>query len=453
MYSDIVLPTVTWYEKNDLSSTGMHSYIHTLSEAVPPCWESKTDFDIFKSIAKKFSELAEIHFDKPVKDIVSAPLMHDTPAEMAQVSVKDWYKGECEAIPGKTMPNIVVVERDYANLYNKFISLGPNIKNNGLNAHGISWEVEDFYHELMHNNNYVTWDGNQYPSLETDANMCNAILHLAPETNGESAYRAFKAEEEKTGVPLIHLGERNRSIKYSFEDLQKQPRRVLTSPIWSGNLNDGRTYAAYTINIENHVPWRTLTGRQQFYIDHEGFIAYGENLPTYKPKPSPEIIADLLNSPKDSKSIVLNYITSHGKWQIHSTYFDNLRMLTLSRGIGAVWINDKDANQIEIADNDWVEVYNDHGTVVTRAIVSARIPQDLCIIYHATERTISVPKSPIRNNNRAGGHNSLVRLRVKPTLFMAGYGHLTYSFNYWGPTGVNRDTYVLIRKLEEKPRW
>jgi nitrate reductase / nitrite oxidoreductase, alpha subunit len=43
LYSDIVLPAATWYEKSDLNSTDMHSFIHPLSAAVPPCWESKSD--------------------------------------------------------------------------------------------------------------------------------------------------------------------------------------------------------------------------------------------------------------------------------------------------------------------------------------------------------------------------------------------------------------------------
>jgi nitrate reductase alpha subunit len=34
---------------------------------------------------------------------------------------------------------------------------------------------------------------------------------------------------------------------------------------------------------------------------------------------------------------------------------------------------------------------------------------------------------------------------------MGGYGQFTYHFNYWGPTGTNRDTYVLVKKLEGKP--
>jgi len=97
-------------------------------------------------------------------------------------------------------------------------------------------------------------------------------------------------------------------------------------------------------------------------------------------------------------------------------------------------------------------VHNDNGVVVTRAAVSARIPPGVCIIYHSPERTISVPKSPLRQNRRAGGHNSLTRVRLKPVLMMGGYGHFTYHINYWGPTGVNRDTYVLVRKLD-KIKW
>jgi nitrate reductase alpha subunit len=42
MYSDIVLPTATWYEKHDLNTSDMHPFIHPLSAAVDPAWESRT---------------------------------------------------------------------------------------------------------------------------------------------------------------------------------------------------------------------------------------------------------------------------------------------------------------------------------------------------------------------------------------------------------------------------
>jgi nitrate reductase alpha subunit len=147
--------------------------------------------------------------------------------------------------------------------------------------------------------------------------------------------------------------------------------------------------------------------------------------------------------------LLLNYLTPHGKWHIHTTFSENHRMLTLSRGIEPLWVNDKDAEVIGIVDNDWVEIHNDHGVVCTRAVVSARLPRGICIQYHAPERTIGVPKSPLRGGRRAGGHNSLTRIRLKPVLMVGGYGQFTYHFNYWGPTGVNRDTSVRVRKLQK----
>jgi nitrate reductase alpha subunit len=454
LYSDIVLPAATWYEKNDLNSTDLHSFIHPLSQAVPPCWESRSDWDIFRALAKVTGELAKIHLPEPVKDVVALPLSHDTRDEMAQTSVRDWGHGDGEYVPGVTGPHLKVVERDYANLYEHFISFGRQARDGGIGAHGTSWEIADQYDDLVDHNPTVSWNGARYPSLEDAVHAADVILALAPETNGEAAYRAYKAAEKRVGLTLADLAEPYRGVRTTFADLQAQPRRLINSPIWSGLCNDGRPYSPYTYNVERLVPWRTLTGRQQFYLDHEGYIAFGEHLPTYKPMPDPRVYGDLVKSePGEEGTLRLNYLTPHGKWHIHSTYYDNHRMLTLSRGIEPFWINDRDAESAGIRDNDWVEVHNDHGVVVTRAVVSARIPAGTCFFYHAPERTISVPKSPIRGNRRAGGHNSLTRVRLKPVLMFGGYGQFTYGFNYWGPTGVNRETYILVRKLEGRPIW
>jgi nitrate reductase alpha subunit len=281
----------------------------------------------------------------------------------------------------------------------------------------------------------------------------NVILRLAPETNGESAFRAFQAEEKKVGLPLADIAEPTRGVRVSFDDLARQPRRLLDSPCWTGLTGGGRTYSAYCLNVERLVPWRTLTGRQHFYLDHPGFLAFGEALPVYKARPEEPTLHDLAATPAGPGSITLNYLTPHGKWGIHSTYGDNLRMLTLSRGTHPLWLNDRDAAAAGIADNDWVEALNDNGAVVTRAVVSARIPPGLCFLYHSPERTIGVPRSPGRGNRRAGGHNSLTRVRLKPTLMLGGYGQFTFALNYWGPTGNNRDTFIRVTKLEGGPSW
>jgi len=459
LYSDIVLPTAMWYEKNDLNTTDLHSFIHPLGEAVPPVWESKSDWDIFKSFAKKVSEMAPAVFPEPVEDLVATPLQHDSPDEMAQPEPLDWAKGECEPVPGITMPHLRVVERDYVNLYKRFISLGRQVREDGISGHGVHIPIAKFYDELMEspvgtspgprNRRCVEWDGEKYPCLEDALDTANVLLHLAPETNGEVAYAGFQAEEERVGLPLADLADDVRGVRMTFGDISSQPRRTLISPCWTGMINDGRAYSAWCLNVERLVPWRTLTGRQHFYLDHPYYLDFGEHLPTFKPKLDPVKTGDVVRSPQDDQSIVLNYITPHGKWHIHSTYYDNHRMLTLSRGIEPCWLNDKDAEKIDVQDNDWVEVYNDNGVMVTRAAVSHRVQPGTCMIYHSPERTISIPKSQVRGGRRGGGHNSLTRTRINPVQLAGGYAQFTYGFNYWGPIGVfTRDTYAVVRKLE-----
>lgn len=448
LYSDIILPAASWYEKDDLNTTDMHSFIHPLSAAVPPCWESKSDWQIFRAISQKFSELAAAHFPEPVPDLVATPLSHDSNAEIAQPDLKDWKSGEVEAIPGKTMPKFRVVMRDYKNLAKQYSSFGPDVREKGLGVHGTHYSIQPEYDEAVASGPTISWDGKTYPSLVEDRQVCNVILNFATVTNGELAYRSYQGMEERVGLPLAHLGEKQRSVRANFDTITSRPRRLINSPMWSGLVENGRAYSPYTYNVENMVPWRTLTGRQHLYLDHLLYIQFGEHLPTYKPKPMPAHYADIKFSKEAGPTLMLSYLTPHGKWHIHSTYSDNLRMTTLSRGIEPLWMNDQDAAELDVADNDWVELYNDHGVMVTRAAVSARIPRGISILYHAPERT-SVPKSPMRKYRRSGGHNSLTRTRLKPNLMAGGYGQFTYHLNYWGPIGSNRDTHILVRKLPD----
>ncbi len=453
LFSDIVLPSASWYEKNDLNTTDLHSYIHPLGAAVPPCWESRTDWDIFRSLAQKISELAPGQFPDPFREIVATPLLHDTPDEITQPRVRDWGKGECDPEPGKTMPHLWVVERDYVNLFHRFNSLGPGLKEDGVEDRGIHIPVEDLYEDYSRSAPHYEWNGHRYPSLADPVEVANAILHFAPETNGEVAWRGFRVRERDVGLPLADLAEGNRGVRYDFSELMQQPRRILTSPCWSGITNSGRPYSGFVMNVERLIPWRTLSGRQHFYLDHEGYRAFAEALPTFKPRIASEDTLNLEKSPRIGKSLALACITPHGKWHMHTTYYDNLRMLTLSRGIEPFWLNDKDADEMGIRDNDWVEAYNDNGVIVTRAVVSARIPRGLCILYHAPERTISFPKSPVRENRRGGGTNSVTRMRLKPVLMVGAYAQHCYRFNDYGPAASDRDTYVIMHKLEGKPRF
>src|SRR5690606_27222337 len=83
LYSDVVLPTATWYEKEDMNTSDMHPFIHPLSSAVDPAWQSRSDWEIYKGIAKRFSELCQGHLGEE-RDVLLVPLQHDSPDELAQ---------------------------------------------------------------------------------------------------------------------------------------------------------------------------------------------------------------------------------------------------------------------------------------------------------------------------------------------------------------------------------
>src|SRR3546814_2184119 len=81
--SDVVLPAATWDEKDDRTTSDMHPFIHPLSAAVDPAWESRSDWKIFRAIAKKFSDVAPEVLGVE-HDVVLSPILHDTAGELAQ---------------------------------------------------------------------------------------------------------------------------------------------------------------------------------------------------------------------------------------------------------------------------------------------------------------------------------------------------------------------------------
>ncbi|MBI1213299.1 MAG: nitrate reductase subunit alpha [Alphaproteobacteria bacterium] len=449
MYSDIVLPTATWYEKNDLNTSDMHPFIHPLTAAVDPLWECRSDWEIFKGVAREFSRLSVGHLGVE-KDTVLVPLLHDTPSELGQpFEPKEWKRGECEPIPGKTMANVVVVERDYPATYARFTALGPLMEKLGNGGKGINWKTDKEVAFLKKLNGEVA-DGpaKGQPRIESDIDATEVILTLAPETNGHVAVNSWTALGKATGRDHTHLAVTREDDKIRFRDVAAQPRKIISSPTWSGIESEEVSYNAGYTNVHELIPWRTLTGRQHLYVDHPWMRAFGEGFVVYKPPVDLKTVKPLLGKkPNGNPEITLNFITPHQKWGIHSTYTDNLLQLTLSRGGPIVWISETDANAAGIEDNDWIELFNANGALSARAVVSQRVKQGMCLMYHAQEKIVNVPGS--ETTKTRGIHNSVTRTVTKPTHMIGGYAQLSYGFNYFGTVGSNRDEFVIVRKMRE----
>ena len=450
LYGDIVLPTATWYEKDDLNTSDMHPFIHPLSEAVQPLWESKTDWEIYKLLAKRFSEIGGLPGQAPRPGAGSLDARHPGrtgPALRAQ----DWKLGECDLVPGKTAPNMVVVERDYNDIYRKFTSVGPLLDKLGNGGKGINWNTEHEVRELAGINDSVSEPGVSQgrPRLDTAIDAAEMILTFAPETNGHVSVKAWEALSKITGREHAHLAIGREHDKIRFRDIQAQPRKIISAPTWSGLESEEVSYNAGYTNVHELIPWRTLTGRQQFYQDHRWMLDFGEGFCVYKPAIDTKTVAPMLGRyPNGEKELVLNWLTPHQKWGIHSTYSDNLRMLTLSRGGPHVWISEAEARQAGLVDNDWVEVFNVNGTLTARVVVSQRVPVGMCLMYHAQEKIVNVPGAET-SGKRGGIHNSVTRTVLKPTHMIGGYAQQAYGFNYYGTVGANRDEFVVLRKMKK----
>ncbi|HVV22601.1 MAG TPA: nitrate reductase subunit alpha [Pseudonocardiaceae bacterium] len=451
LFSDVVLPAATWYEKHDLSSTDMHPFVHAFTPAIAPPWEARTDFDLFHTLAAEFSRQARTHLGVR-RDVIAAPLAHDTPDEVAVPHgvVRDWKTGECEPIPGQTMPKLIVVERDYAAVAEKMAAIGPLLDTLGTTTKGITWKPDAELDYLRRRNGTVRGGvGEGRPSIARDDQFCEAILALSGTTNGRLAEAGFRVLEQRTGVELADLAGERAGDRITFADTQTQPRAVVTSPEWSGSETGGRRYSPFTVNVERHKPWHTLTGRQHFFLDHDWMAEFGEQLPTYRPPLN--MLAHFGDPSRGDgrQEVVVRYLTPHSKWSIHSEYQENLHMLTLFRGGPVIWMSPVDADRIGVADNDWIEAYNRNGVVACRAVVTHRMPEGTVFMYHTIDRHLNVPRTEITGRH-GGGDNSLTRLLIKPTHLIGGYAQFCYGFNYIGPTGNQRDEITVIRRRAQE---
>ena len=457
VFSDVVLPPATWYEKHDLSTTDMHPFIHSFNPAIAPPWQAKTDFDIFHTLARKISELSVKHLGVR-KDLVAAPLLHDTPDAMA--TPHGIVVDDPEPIPGVTMPKLVVVERDYPAFADMLAALGPLTAKLGMVTKGVKFNPDKEVEYLGRTNGLVeSGPAAGRPRLTTDIHACEAVLALSGTTNGRLGTQGFRQLEERTGTALSHLASDNEGRQFSFPDVQGAPVPVLTSPEWSGSEHGGRRYSAFTINVEHLKPWHTLTGRQHFYLDHDWMIELGEQMPVYRPPLDMHALfndsvvgsTEATGAPGSTgrAEVAVRYLTPHSKWSIHSEYQDNLYMLTLSRGGPTIWMSPQDADKIGVRDNEWIESYNRNGVVVARAIVSHRMPEGTVYMYHAKDRTINVPIAET-SGMRGGTNNSLTRILLKPSHLIGGYAQLSFAFNYLGPTGNQRDEVTVIRRRSQE---
>jgi DMSO reductase family type II enzyme molybdopterin subunit len=178
--------------------------------------------------------------------------------------------------------------------------------------------------------------------------------------------------------------------------------------------------------VEDKVAWPTLTGRQQFYIDHEWYLEAGEELPVHK------------DPPGANSKYPLRINGGHNRWSVHAIWRDHELMLRLQRGVPACFLNPADCAQRGIGDGDTVRVYNDAGEFEAAAKLTHGTQPGQVIIYHAWE--------PYQFKDWKGQQEP-VEAPWKPIHLAGGYGHIHYRMFYGSPSHAPRGGPVEVEKV------
>jgi steroid C-25 hydroxylase alpha subunit len=213
-----------------------------------------------------------------------------------------------------------------------------------------------------------------------------------------------------------------------LENLRKNGKAWLSGrPSWhatvvqNADMVPGEVFWPFRDQIEQKVPYATTTRRIEFYLDHPWFIEADEHLVRYKAPP------DIGGHQP------LRLTSGHLRWSIHSNWVVAYEMLKLHRGEPFAFINSGEARSKGIADNDYIRVYNDYGSFIVRAKLSACTRPDQLVIYHAWE--------PYQYPNWMP-YDGLLPGPPKGLHFAGGYRHYEYSLWNWSPSQSDRQTNI-----------
>ncbi len=172
-------------------------------------------------------------------------------------------------------------------------------------------------------------------------------------------------------------------------------------------------------SVVHKKPYETFTGRQQFYIDHEWFIEFDEQLPGHR-------------DPLRIEGYPLQMTMGHARHGVHSMWRDDKLLVALQRGEPDIYVNPDDAAARGVADGDLLRVFNPAGEFYAQAHVSAGIQPGMVFMYHGWDPMMF-----------PGGHNFSAVIPtaglIKPTTMAGDWGHLGYKPLAFAPNQTYRD--------------
>lgn len=178
-------------------------------------------------------------------------------------------------------------------------------------------------------------------------------------------------------------------------------------------------------HVEGKQPYPTTSRRIQFYIDHDWYLEFGEELPTQK------------EDPKAGGDYPLRITGGHTRWSIHSTHIEDSLLLRLQRGEPVMFVNARDAAERGIEDGDAVDAFNDVGSFRVKVAVSPSVRPGQVIMYHGW---VNYQFSEFRH------FKNVLASPLNPVEFAGGEFHLRPMATTLYPGHSDRETRLELRK-------
>ena len=241
--------------------------------------------------------------------------------------------------------------------------------------------------------------------MQRDFTQCHTQFTMGGEIQSMKDVIQFLIDRDE-GVP-----------KVSFDEMAK--RGIMRTHGSDGVVPQaGSPYDTTVLEaVENKRPYPTLTGRQQFYMDHDTFLAEDEALPGHR-------------EPLRIGGYPLQMMMGHARHGVHSTWRDDPMLLSLQRGEPDIYINPDDAKRRGVEDGDLIRVFNPAGSFVAMSHVSAGLQPGMMFMYAGWDPMM------FRDRQNFGAVIPTAGL-LKPTSLVSNYGHVTYR-----PLALRAQSYV-----------
>ena len=181
------------------------------------------------------------------------------------------------------------------------------------------------------------------------------------------------------------------------------------------------------MNVTDKKPYGTLTGRLQFYVDHDWFQRLGATVP------KPQYRGGVLGPKK--YPFVRN--SPHTRWGVHSFARTEQWLLRHQRGEPDVRMSPRAMAAKGLKDGDMVRIFNSSGEFFAVVKTMPALPDNMLFTEHGWEQY------QYKNMTH---YNMVSSELINPLELVGGYGHIKYASGAYNPNRIFYETTVDVEK-------